>query len=239
MKVMSFLFVFLFAILLLVAGCGDTSQARLEQQQAVVAQAQKTSTGLEAQLEQLQTAVDNLEAALQDPCITPEISAEAQELLEKTIAAMSDIKGKKVLADRQLSIYKAELDKIILNADGQATIGDEVTAVGAGITATSPFIPQPWGAVVGLAGTLIGIVGTIMSKMSKKKEQETAVHLDTSETITSNLIASVSALLKQLPKTNEEAPLLLEAAKGVLDKVQDTATKEKVAVLKVAAKTAA
>lgn len=237
---MKYLFTIIFLLIaLLFIGCASTSQERLEQQQQVVATAQKTSESLETQLEQLETAVNDLEEALKDPCITPEISEEAKELLAKTVAAMSDIKSKKQLADQQLAIFKAELDKIVNNAQGQATAGDEVAAIGAGITSTSPFIPQPWGSVVGLVGVVIGTIGTVMSKYSRNKAKEATEQLDVSETVTANLVASVTALLKQMPKTKEEKPLVLDDAKGILDKVQDTATKEKVAVLKVASKTAA
>lgn len=213
-------------------GCGDTSQARLEQQRTVVTQAQAVSQDLGQQLADLQTAVDNLQEAMNDPCLTPEVSAEAKELLTKAAAEIETITAKKSLADEQLAVYQAELDKILAQANGNADIGDEIQSVGAGIGATAPFIPQPWGAVVGLIGAIVGVVGTVYSKIQKAKANEATAEAENTSAITSNIVQSVEALLKKLPKSASDPPLLLEPAKDELSKVQDTVTKEVVKEIK-------
>ncbi|MCP4709873.1 MAG: hypothetical protein GY869_14720 [Planctomycetes bacterium] len=136
-------------MLALVAGCSWTSAERYEFIEGLVKDYQQQSSAMSQVIADVKVEL----AKYPD-------SEKFQKLLDETEARKAEID---VLATQ----YEARLTAI-----DKESPGADWQAVGAGMTTAAPMIPPPWGAIVGIAGTIIAGVGTASSRKSATKAEK-------------------------------------------------------------------
>ncbi len=135
-------------MLALVAGCSWTGAERYEFIEGLVKDYQQQSSAMSQVIADVKVEL----AKYPD-------SEKFQKLLDETEAGKAEID---VLATQ----YEARLSAI-----DKESPGADWQAVGAGMTTAAPMMPPPWGAIVGIVGTVVGGIGTAQARKSSKKYQ--------------------------------------------------------------------
>ena len=141
-----FRIIMVLAVLTLSAGCHLTSQERYNLYQE--------------QLKAVQLASEQTGQILNDLKIEVEKYPDSEELKAK-LAKAEEVKAE---IDKKLAEYEERLSKIDAEAPGA-----DLQAVGAGLQTAAPLIPPPWGALIGVAGTVLAGIGGASAHESKKK----------------------------------------------------------------------
>lgn len=211
-----------------VGGCGTTSAQRIAWASTAAREAATLSAELEEPLARLTDELDNargeLAAAAPDSIDAAKWQTRVDELAER----VRNVAAKKAEADRVF----AELDtKLVeLRAKADATLADEVGAVAGGIKIVGSALPQPWNAIVGVLGSLLGVGATAWGKRERRQRKAAEVKKDVAERAVVEVVRGVETLKPDDPKQAADIDTALAAR-------QSTETRELVEAAKTAVTT--
>lgn len=204
-------FIVLCVLCFILAGCGGTSQERLDGLATFLGTVKEQSELIDEDIQVLKQTLTDLQTTAADPDLSPEDSAKITDTLVDVSEKLEQAIAAKVKVDKVIAQAEAEISRIA--AEGNANIGDEIAAVGSVLMISSAELPPPIGVWVGIIGTLIGAVGGVIAKRAKAVSKE--------------LVAGVQEVKAQLP----EQKAVVNAA---MASKQTTDTKIAVAKLKAA-----
>lgn len=190
------------AMMLLVAGCGMTSEQRIALYKQAIDQAVQTSQTLDSYLPAIDAAIAESEAAI--AAGLPE--AGAAKLLDK-IAEAKAVKAKvlaeKAKIDQAAKDAQAKIDAIL--SGGDTDIEAELNSIAAILTSAGAVIPPPAGPFVALAGTILGIIGGVIGGKKSQAKYKTGLV---------DVVKSVNAVISKAP-SEEYAGKIKEVLKTV------------------------
>ena len=141
-----------------------------------------------------------------------------------TLASLAMLGGCEGLTRLADATSTASQEGFEVTADDEAaaadTIGDELVTGSVVVSRAAPFVPQPWGTLVGLLGAGLAVVGKVM--LTEKRQRKTA------ETAVQEIAAGVKQVLKKTPSPDVE-----QTIKSELAATQSKATQRLVALAKV------
>lgn len=150
-------------------GC-ESSEQRITQLENLIATTQQASASFDAQILQIKTSLPQLQAALADANVPPELYKQAADAFASAQAKLKQFEDAKVKADTAISNWKNTIAQIKADANS-LTWADEVAVVGEGAKQIGPMLPPPIGTYVTLGGWLLAIIGGAFAKKKSIEAQ--------------------------------------------------------------------
>lgn len=203
------------AVVVSAAGCGLTPGERIDKVEQAIVYYDQQADAVDATITDLETYLSGASIELQKAQAAgdDELMAKAQSVIDSITLKLQTARQQKQKLDDLIVQSRQRINDIKSGVD-TVGLGDELKFYGDTITGASPLIPQPWGAVVGLVGTIIGGIGYGM-----KVRAGTAFE-------------QVVAGNQKVLKTAETTPLSAHDIRDILSEFQAPATEAKVKKLK-------
>lgn len=206
--------VMLAAVMLMLAGCGDTEQ-RLASLRTATAKYQQVSNTASGYAEDADTALHEGRKLLSDPNLTVPQKEDILKLIDRAIAEKAKWLAVKNTADRQVEIFKQNI--VALEAQGEAGLGEELEMYGETVRTVSTALPGQFKLYAALGGILLAAIGRAIGKVEQGRS---------STKLETDLVSSVDALLNTVPSEK------LDESKRVLKESQHPDTRAKVIKIK-------
>lgn len=184
-------------VFLVLAGCGDTSQERLDGLAQFLGMAKEQSALIDEDIQTLKKTLADLQSTANDPGLSPEDSAKITNTLVEVSGKLDKAIAAKVKVDRVIAQAETEIARIA--AEGNANIGDEIAAVGSVLMISSAELPPPIGVWVGIVGTLIGAIGGVVGKRARAAKVQSDAEKATLESAAKEIVKSVDVALSKQP----------------------------------------
>jgi hypothetical protein len=192
------------AMMLLVAGCGSTSEERIAVLKSGIDKATALSAESEKYVAILDTQLTEADRMLADPAIDAELTAKIQGVIAKVQAERDKAMAQKATIDAAVENWKKQVDSI--TAGGSANIGTELQIIGTGITTAAPIAPGPAAGYMYLVGALLTAFGAGVGKVYQTKKDSPAIQA------LPEVIKGVNDILSQVTTT----PDAVNQAKALL-----------------------
>jgi hypothetical protein len=196
-------------ILCVLAGCGTTSDQRIEMLQSAVQQAESAAGQVDVYIAELQAAIAEAKLLLQDPALSFEQKEEVLKFLTETDAALTDAIAKKEEVLESLTDFK---NAIAALEEQGADLSTELVIIGEGTRIAAESLPPPYNAIGLLVGTIATVIGTILGKRKGTESADKTID-GIVDSVNAALSKSVDASL--MKATMKE----VQAKAGVRDKV--------------------
>lgn len=199
-------------ILCVFAGCGTSSEQRIEMLQATIFEAESVVQDLDLYIVQLEQAVVEAQSILQDPTVDLEQKSEVLKLLTETQKLLNSAKAKQDTLLNSITSWKTRIEELKEQGTG---IGTELQMLGESLKVVSTALPPPFNAYGVIGGVILTIVGAVFGKRQERiradKTVDGIVHsvnvaLDTS---------AESGKLKSILKTNQPPEVRSEVIKSL------------------------
>lgn len=152
-------------VVVLVAGCNQTSQERLEGLANFLGVAKAESEKTDEYIAALQLTLENLDAQLDDPGLPQGQAERIREAFAQAKLTLSVAVDKKIEIDKVIAETETLVAEIAARPD--VNFGDELQAAAATLQTAAQAIPSQWGVYVGMVGTLLGLIGGVVAKRTK------------------------------------------------------------------------
>jgi len=195
-------------LLLCISGCTWTSQERISFLQNAVNQEQAVSTQLGSDVNALQVSIEQGRVFLSDPNIEPNLVTQINAALDKAQAGLVATITNKARVDALVTNWKAQIDTLMKDPNS-INIGNELGVYGQGISSIGTILPPPYGTYAYIGGALLTAIGGFFARRQLIEQPK----VDEYKSNVANIIQSVDALLKAIPK--EAVPVAKEALKDV------------------------
>jgi hypothetical protein len=193
---------------LLLSGCDTTPQERIAFLQNAVSQEQVVSNQLGGDVNALQVSIEQGRVFLADPNIDPNMLATINAALDKAQAGLIATITNKAKVDAMIVTWKQRIDALMKDPNS-INLGNELGVYGQGISSIGTVLPPPYGTYAYLLGTIITGVGGYLARRKFVERPK----VDEYKSNVTNIIQSVDALLKAIPK--EAVPAAICALKSV------------------------
>lgn len=160
------------AMMLLVAGCGMSSEQRIALYKQAIDQAVATSEQLDGYIPALDAAIAESEKAIAAG-LPEEQAAKLLDKIAEAKAVKAKVLAEKARIDQAAKDAQAKIDAIL--ASGDTDIEAELNSIAAILTSAGAVIPPPTGPFVALAGTILGILGGIFGGVRSQKKYKTGL----------------------------------------------------------------
>lgn len=195
------------AAVLLVAGCGTTSDERI----AVLKNGIDKATTLSAEADKYIAVLDSqlveADRLLADPATAIEQSEKIREVIATIQSEKALAQEKKSQVDAAIAAWKTQIDQI--TAQGGANIGTELQIIGTGLSTGAP-VAGPAAGYLALAGAILTAIGAGVGKAYGSKRATDAA--EPYVQALPEVIKGVNDILDQVTPTPEAANM----AKGLL-----------------------
>ena len=183
-------------ILIVLSGCPfewDTSSDRLDSMEELVGITSKQIDSMDDDIGKLKLVIEEGQAAIANADIDPATKAKIISIMTEASAGLEIALDKRI--ELQASIARWQ-EKITQIRTGEEGIGHELQIYGAGLKESAHYIPQPVGPWVGLGGTLLALVGSVVVSLKQKKADKN---------ILTDTVTSVDGLLKSMDDATAQA----------------------------------
>jgi len=204
----------LILLTVLLVGCNGfqwgTSEQRIANLEKAVATSQAAVANMDKDVATLQDIITRSQTYLATAGLDADTTAKLTKILTDAQNILANTLAKKMQVQTDLTSYQQQ---ILAVQSGEQGLGQELQLYGQGIQKIGGYVPQPIGPWVGLGGTGLALIGSIIVSLQKLKKKDAT---------TTNIVESVDALLKSLSEA--------EAAKAKLV-LKDSQTPEARAVV--------
>jgi len=183
------------------SGCPfDTSAQRIEALEEAIVASQEVLEKADEDVAALQLVIEKSKAYLEDSDLDKELTAKITELLANAQIEMEKALAKKTEVQVSLTRWQDQITEIKTGGEG---LGQELQVYGEGLKHIGGYVPAPIGPWIGLGGTVVALIGSILA--SRKKAEK-------DKSIKTGLVGSVDALLKTLGEVEAaKARIVLKA----------------------------
>ena len=193
--------VMLCVMVLSFSGCPfDTSAQRIEALEEAIATSQTVLEKADEDIAALQLVIEKSKIYLEDSDLDEELTAKVLGLLSKAQVEMEKALAKKTEVQISLARWQDQITEIKTGGEG---LGEELLVYGEGLKHIGGYVPAPIGAYLGLGGTVVALIGSILVSLKKAKADKS---------IKTGLVGSVDELLKTLGEVEAaKARIVLKA----------------------------
>ncbi len=174
-------------LVLLLSGCPfDTSTQRIEALEEAIVVSQEVLEKADEDIAALQLVIEKSKLYLEDSDLDEELTTKLIGLLSKTQVEMERVLAKKIEVQVSLARWQDQITEIKIGGEG---LGSELTVYGEGLKHVGSLVPAPIGPYIGLGGTIVALIGSILVGLKKAKKDKSIV---------TGLVGSVDVLLGAL-----------------------------------------
>ena len=155
---------------MVVAGCGSTSQERIDGLSAFLGVAQEQSAMVDDHIVTLRTTLADLQATANDPALSPASAIKINAALAATVDKLTVAVDIKAQVDKAITDALAKIEQVKIEGDGN--IGDEIKVTAAAIRAASTGAPPPYNAYGGILAAIVAFVGTVVAKYLRNQRND-------------------------------------------------------------------
>lgn len=148
-------------ILCLLAGCGSTSDQRIEMLEQGIVQAEASAGQVDIYIADLQTAIAEAKLLLQDPALGLDQKGDVLKFLTDAESALQITMEKKTAIEKSLRDFK---NSIVLLKEQGSGLSTELKMIGEGINSVSANLPPPLSGYGVLLGTMLTVIGGLFGK---------------------------------------------------------------------------
>lgn len=178
------------------SGCPlDTSAQRIEALEKVIVTSQETLERADEDVAALQLVITKSKAYLEGSGFDEELTAKIVGLLSKAQVEMEKALTKKTEVQSSLVRWQAQITEIKAGGEG---LGAELKVYGEGLKHIGGYAPAPVGPWLGLGGTVVALIGSILLAL-KRAKKDTEIK-DDKDDVAASIVRSVDELLRGFSK---------------------------------------
>jgi ABC-type glycerol-3-phosphate transport system substrate-binding protein len=185
-------------VVLMLSGCGTTSEERMALYQKAMEQTQVANAQLDVALKESTTVIEELRAEIAGK-LTPEQETFANEQLDKAVAIKTKIEVQKGLVNGTLKVLETKINE--LAASGRTDVGVDLETFGI-LVGSAGTVPSPLTPYLLLGGSILSIIGGVIGRLSNKG----TITKTRAELV--DVVTSVEDLLRTLPVRSAAVKIL-------------------------------
>lgn len=176
------------------SGCPlDNSAQRIEALEEAIATSQEVLEKADEDIAALKTVIEKGKLYLEGSDLDEELTAKIVELLTKAEVELEKALTKKAEVQISLARWQDQITEIKTSGEG---LGQELQVYGEGIKHIGGYVPAPVGPYIGLGGTVVALIGSIL--VSWKKAKRDKADIEKGKNVATSLVHSVDELLRDL-----------------------------------------